>query len=144
MLKGINPIISPDLLKILAEMGHGDEIILADAHFPGHTFCPKNVLRGDGLQIPDLLEGIIPLFELDSYADPLIMMAAVEGDHLDPQVEADYMAAIRKHAPDAPAVKRISRFEYYDRAEKAFACVITGTTAKYGNIILKKGVTRTA
>jgi len=140
MLKGINPIISPDLLKILAEMGHGDEIILADAHFPGHTFCPKNVLRGDGLQIPDLLEGIIPLFELDSYADPLIMMAAVEGDQLDPQVEADYMAAIRRHAPAAPAVKRIGRFEFYERAEKAFACVITGTTAKYGNIILKKGV----
>ena len=141
MLKGINPIVSPDLLKILAEMGHGDEIVLADAHFPGHTFCPKNVLRGDGLQIPDLLEGIIPLFELDSYDDPLIMMAAVEGDELDPQVEADYMASIRKAAPAAPAVKRIGRFEFYDRAEKAFACVITGTTAKYGNIILKKGVT---
>lgn len=62
MLKGIDPVISPDLLKILAEMGHGDEIVLADAHFPGHTFCPKNVLRGDGLQIPDLLNGIIPLF----------------------------------------------------------------------------------
>jgi L-fucose mutarotase len=141
MLKGINPIVSPDLLKILAEMGHGDEIVLSDAHFPGHTFCPKNVLRGDGLQIPDLLEGIIPLFELDSYADPLIMMAAVEGDELDPQVEADYVEAIRKHAPDAPAPKRIGRFEFYDRAEKAFACVVTGTTAKYGNIILKKGVT---
>ena len=141
MLKGINPIVSPDLLKILAEMGHGDEIVLADAHFPGHTFCKKNVLRGDGLQIPDLLEGIIPLFELDSYDDPLIMMAAVEGDELDPQVEADYLVSIRKAAPDAAAVKRIGRFEFYDRAEKAFACVITGTTAKYGNIILKKGVT---
>ncbi|VGO14341.1 L-fucose mutarotase [Pontiella desulfatans] len=141
MLKGINPIVSPDLLKILSEMGHGDEIVLSDAHFPGHTFCPKNVLRGDGLQIPDLLEGIIPIFELDSYDDPLIMMAAVEGDELDPQVEADYMAAIKKDAPDAPAVKRIGRFEFYDRAEKAYACVITGTTAKYGNIILKKGVT---
>ena len=141
MLKGIDPIISPELLKILAEMGHGDEIVLSDAHFPGHTFCPKNVLRGDGLQIPDLLEGIIPLFELDSYDDPLIMMAAVEGDSLDPQVEADYMAAIHKSAPGAPAPKRIGRFEFYDRAEKAFACVVTGTTAKYGNIILKKGVT---
>jgi len=140
MLKGINPVISPDLLKILAEMGHGDEIILADAHFPGHSCCSKNVLRGDGLQIRDLLEGIMPLFELDSYADPLVMMAAVEGDQLDPQVEADYMAAIRRHAPEAPAVKRIDRFEFYDRAEKAFACVITGTTAKYGNLILKKGV----
>ncbi len=141
MLKGINPIVNPDLLKILAEMGHGDEIVLADAHFPGHTFCPKNVLRGDGLQIPELLDGIVPLFELDSYDDPLIMMDAVEGDQLDPQVEADYLAAIRKHVPDTPAVKRIGRFEFYDRAEKAFACVITGTTAKYGNIILKKGVT---
>lgn len=141
MLKGIHPIVSPDLLKVLAEMGHGDEIVLSDAHFPGHTFCPKNVLRGDGLQIPDLLEGIIPLFELDSYDDPLIMMAAVEGDTLDPQVEADYMASIRKHAPDAPAPVRIDRFAFYDRAEKAFACIVTGTTAKYGNIILKKGVT---
>jgi L-fucose mutarotase len=141
MLKGIDPIVNPELLKILSEMGHGDEIVLADAHFPGHTFCPKNVMRGDGLQIPDLLKGIIPLFELDSYDDPLIMMAAVEGDELDPQVETDYVAAIRKSAPDAPAVKRIGRFEFYDRAEKAYACVLTGTTAKYGNIILKKGVT---
>ena len=141
MLKGINPIISPALLKLLAEMGHGDEIVLADAHFPGHTFCPKNVLRGDGLQIPDLLEGILPLFELDSYDDPLIMMAAVEGDELDPQVEADYMASIRKAVPGAPDPARIDRFAFYDRAEKAYACIITGTTAKYGNIILKKGVT---
>ena len=141
MLKGIDPIISPELLKILAEMGHGDEIILADAHFPGHTFCPKNVLRGDGLEIPALLEGIIPIFELDSYAPPLGMMSAVEGDELDPQVEIDYMAAIRKAAPDAPGVERIDRFAFYDRAEKAYACVITGTTCKYGNIILKKGVT---
>lgn len=141
MLKGIDPIINPELLKILSEMGHGDEIVLSDAHFPAHTFCPKNVLRGDGLQIPDLLEGIIPLFELDSYSDPLIMMAAVEGDELDPDVEASYMVAIRKDAPEAPAPTRIGRFEFYDRAEAAYACVITGTTAKYGNIILKKGVT---
>ncbi|MBL7016273.1 MAG: L-fucose mutarotase [Kiritimatiellales bacterium] len=140
MLRGINPIVCPELLKVLAEMGHGDEIVLADAHFPGHTFCEK-VIRGDGLQIPDLLEGIIPLFELDAYDDPLIMMAAVEGDELDPQVETDYMAAIRKHAPDAPAPVRMDRFAFYDRAEKAFACVITGELAKYGNMILKKGVT---
>ncbi len=140
MLKGINPIICPELLKIMAEMGHGDELILADAHFPGHTFC-KKVVRGDGLQIPDLLEGIIPLFELDSYAAPLIMMAAVEGDKLDPKVEIAYLKAIRKHAPKAPGVTRIGRFDFYDRAQKAFAVVMTGTTAKYGNIILKKGVT---
>jgi len=141
MLKGIDPIISPELLKIMAEMGHGDELVLADAHFPGHTFCPKNVLRGDGLQIPDLLAGIVPLLELDSYDDPLIMMAAVEGDELDPQVEVDYMAAIHSKVPGAPAPIRIDRFAFYDRAKTAYACVMTGTTAKYGNIILKKGVT---
>ena len=141
MLKGIHPIISPELLKVLAEMGHGDEIVLADAHFPGHTFCPKNVLRGDGLKIPDLLNGIIPVFELDSYDHPLIMMAAVDGDALDPQVETDYMAAIHVHAPEAPAPIRIDRFAFYDRVKTAYACVMTGTTAKYGNIILKKGVT---
>lgn len=140
MLKGISPVLSPELLKVMAEMGHGDELVLADAHFPGHTFC-ETVVRADGIRIPDLLEGIIPLFELDSYDDPLIMMAAVEGDSLDPSVEESYMAAIRKDAPDAPSVKRIDRFAFYDRAEKAFACVMTGELAKYGNIILKKGVT---
>jgi L-fucose mutarotase len=140
MLKGISPVITPDLLKVLAEMGHGDEIILADAHFPGHTFG-KRVLRADGIRIPALLEGIIPLFELDSYAPPLVMMAAVEGDQLDPEVETSYLAAIRKHAPGAPAVTRIGRFDFYARAEKAYAVVITGEFAKYGNIILKKGVT---
>jgi len=143
MLKGISPVISPELLKILAEMGHGDEIVLADAHFPGHTFC-KTVIRADGVCIPDLLAGIIPLFELDSYADPLIMMAAVNGDKIDPSVEKSYMKAIRKFAPEAPAVKRIDRFAFYDRAERAFACVMTGELAKYGNIILKKGVTPVA
>lgn len=140
MLKGISPVISPELLKVMAEMGHGDELILADAHFPGHTFC-KTVVRADGIRVPDLLKGILPLFELDSYTDPLIMMAAVEGDSLDPDVEASYMAAIRQSAPEAPDVKRIDRFDFYDRAQKAFACVMTGELAKYGNIILKKGVT---
>jgi L-fucose mutarotase len=140
MLKGISPLISPELLKVLAEMGHGDEIILADAHFPGHTYN-KNVIRADGLGVAELLEGILPLFELDNYADPLIMMEPVEGDKLDTSVEKRYMNAIKKSTPNAPKVKRIGRFEFYDRAEEAFAVVMTGEVAKYGNIILKKGVT---
>ena len=141
MLKGISPVIGPELLMILAEMGHGDEIVLADAHFPGHTFN-ANVLRTDGVRIPELLDGIIPLFELDQYVDnPLVMMAAVEGDTLDAAVEESYMAAITKHAPDTKAPERIDRFAFYDRAEEAYAVVMTGETAKYGNIILKKGVT---
>ena len=143
MLKGIHPAIGPELLKVLAEMGHGDEIILADAHFPGHSFNDQ-VLRTDGVKITTLLDGILPLFELDSYDDPLIMMQAVEGDSLDPYVESSYRAEIEKHAPDAPEVIRIGRFEFYDRAEKAVVVVMTGETAKYGNIILKKGVTPTA
>ncbi len=143
MLKGIHPAIGPELLKVLAEMGHGDEIILADAHFPGHSFNDQ-VLRTDGVKITTLLDGILPLFELDSYDDPLIMMQAVEGDSLDPSVESSYRAEIEKHAPDAPEVIRIGRFEFYDRAEKAAAVVMTGEIAKYGNIILKKGVTPSA
>ncbi len=87
MLKGIHPAISPELLKVLAEMGHGDEIILADAHFPAHSFNDQ-VLRADGLKITTLLDAILPLFELDSYDAPLIMMQAVEGDLLDPTVES--------------------------------------------------------
>ena len=140
MLKGIATCISPALLKVLAEMGHGDEIILADAHFPGHSVNPK-VLRADGLSIIALLEGILPLFELDSYAAPLVMMAAVQGDQLDPEVEENYMKSVHKHVPAAAAPVRIDRFAFYDRAAKAFAVGMTGETAKYGNILLKKGVT---
>lgn len=139
MLKTISPLISPELLKTLAEMGHGDEIIFADAHFPGHSIGPK-VIRADGLRVSDLLAAIIPLFELDSYAAPLVMMAAVEGDRLDDSVEARYRQALFAGG-DGPQITRIDRFEFYARAEKAFAIVMTGETAKYGNILLKKGVT---
>ena len=135
MLKGIHPAIGPELLKVLAEMGHGDEIILADAHFPGHSFNDQ-VLRADGVKITTLLDGILPLFELDSYDDPLIMMQAVKGDSLDPSVESSYRDEIQKHVSDAPEVIRIGRFEFYERAEKAAAVVMTGETAKYGNICL--------
>jgi L-fucose mutarotase len=140
MLKGIHPCISPDLLKLLAEMGHGDEVVLADAHFPGHAMNSK-VLRADGLTITTLVDGILPLFELDAYAPPLIMMAAVPGDVLDPAVEARYMAVVHRHCPTSAAPERVERFAFYDRAKAAFAVVMTGETAKYGNLILKKGVT---
>ena len=141
MLKGISPLISPELLEVLARMGHGDEIVLADAHFPGETMG-RRVVRADGLRIPDLLDAILPLFELDAFIDdPLVMMAAVEGDTLDPSVEEAYRAAIDRHAPDAPPIARVERFAFYERARTAFAVVMTGETAKYGNIILTKGVT---
>ncbi len=141
MLKTISPLINPKLLETLARMGHGDEIVLADAHFPGDTMNDL-VIRADGLQIDDLLTAILPLFELDSYVPaPLIMMAAVEGDLLDPEVEKKYLKAIYKTNPNVAPIARIDRFDFYDRAKNAFAVVMTGETAKYGNIILKKGVT---
>ncbi len=140
MLKGISPVISPDLLKTLSEMGHGDEIVISDAHFPAHTFG-KNcaaVIRADGIPADALLAGIIPLFELDAYVDaPVAMMQAVPGDTLDPSVEAKYRAAMKYEG----TIERVERFAFYERAKTAYAIVITGETAKYGNIILKKGVT---
>jgi len=140
MLKGISPYIGPELLAVLCRMGHGDEIVLADAHFPGHSIGPE-VLRADGVSVATLLDGILPLFELDSYVPPLVMMSVVEGDELDPEVEAEYMAVARRHAPEAQAPQRVDRYGFYDRARKAFAIVMTGETRKYGNLLLKKGVT---
>ncbi len=140
MLKGVSPLLSPDLLACLARMGHGDEIVLADAHFPGES-VGRLVLRADGLRIAPLLDAILPLFELDCYVpDPLVMMAAVKGDVLDSAVEERYLAAVSRHMAEVPSVARLERFAFYERARGAFAVVMTGETAKYGNIILKKGV----
>ena len=149
MLRGISPLLSPELLSVLYRMGHGDEIVLADAHFPGETLNSR-VIRADGLKIPALIEAILPLFVLDTYVpDPIVMMAPVPGDQLDENVLKAYRAAIECHAPaaiqhvyvGAPETTFIERFAFYERANAAFAVVMTGETAKYGNIILKKGVT---
>ena len=136
MLKGISPVVSPDLLKTLAEMGHGDEIVFSDAHFPAHSMNAR-VLRADGVEAARLLAGVVPLFELDAYAPPVVMMAPVEGDALDPTVEERYRQALGYTGE----IVRIDRFAFYERAKAAYAVVVTGETAKYGNIILKKGVT---
>ncbi|MCI0575586.1 MAG: L-fucose mutarotase [Chloroflexi bacterium] len=141
MLKGISPLFSPELLATLYRMGHGDEIVLADAHFPGHS-VNMSVIRADGLGIDQLLEAILPLFVLDSYvADPVVMMASVPGDTADPAVAAGYRAIIEAHSPGAPEISFVERFAFYERARVAFAVVMTGDTRKYANVILKKGVT---
>ena len=140
MLIGIDPVISPELLDTLFRMGHGDEIVLADAFFPGDS-CNSRVIRADGIRIPALLDGILALINLDAYVPyPLAMMAPVPGDTLDESVEQSYRAVIDKHWPGTPTVERIERFTFYERAKKAFAVLMTGETVKYGNIILKKGV----
>ncbi|NMC35125.1 MAG: L-fucose mutarotase [Veillonellaceae bacterium] len=141
MLIGISPLISPDLLATLSRMGHGDEIVLADAHFPGDSVNP-HVIRADGIRIASLLAGILPLMALDvKVAAPLVMMAVSAGDVLDPSVESSYWQEVIKVWPKTPPIERIDRFAFYDRARKAFAIVMTGETATYANIILKKGVT---
>ena len=134
MLKGIAPCIGPELLKTLCEMGHGDEIVLADAYFPAHS-VNAHVIRMDGVLIRDLLAGIAPLWSFDRYATPVAMMAPVAGDVLDPAVETAYRAALGWQG----TVERLAREEFYARAAKAFAVVQTGDTAQYGNILLKKG-----
>jgi len=140
MLIGIDPVISPELLDVLFRMGHGDEIVLADAFFPGNTMNSR-VIRADGIRIPALLDGILALMNLDSYVShPVAMMAPVPGDNLDENVEKSYRAVIDRRWPGTPAIERVERFAFYERAKKAFAVLMTGETVKYGNIILKKGV----
>lgn len=135
LLKGVSPIVSPELLKALAEMGHGDEIVFADAHFPVQSIGVR-VIRADGLKCDEMLRGVIPLMELDAYATPVVMMAPVPGDKLDPDVEKRYRAALRYDGK----IDRIERFAFYERARKACAIVLTGETAIYGNVIVKKGI----
>lgn len=141
MLRGISPLISPDLLAVMSRMGHRDDLVLVDAHFPAHSNNDR-VIRADGLMIRDLLDGILPLFVLDDYTPtPLVMMAANPGDELDPAVEAKFRGPIDTHAPGAPAMHFIPPMEFYERARRAYAVVVTGETGKYHNLLLTKGVT---
>lgn len=140
MLNGISPVVSPDLLNALYRMGHGDEILFADAHYPGDTYG-KRVIRADGLSIPSLLTAIMPLFPLDTYVDaPIAMMEPVPGDELDPKVELSFRAAMAASGVShETGIERINRFDFYERSKSCYAIVMTSEMVKYGNIILKKG-----
>jgi L-fucose mutarotase len=140
MLIGISPVIGPELLDALFRMGHGDELVLADAFFPGDS-CNSRVIRADGIRVPALLEGVLRLINLDyAVPHPVIMMAPQGSDTLDPEVESAYRAVIDRLWPGTPSTERIDRFAFYERTRKAYGVVMTGETVKYGNIILKKGV----
>ncbi|MFZ3071177.1 MAG: L-fucose mutarotase [Anaerolineaceae bacterium] len=141
MLIGISPLISPDLLSTLCRMGHGDEIVLSDAHFPGESVNSR-VLRADGIKVIPLLAAILPLFKLDESVDfPVTMMAPTKEDTYDPRLFEVCTETIQKIWPDTPPINFIERQAFYEQAKKTFAVVVTGETTKYGNIILKKGVT---
>ena len=150
MLKGIPNIISPELLKVLDEMGHTDEIVIADGNFPGHTFG-KPVIRLDGHGVPEILSAILKLFPLDTYPDrngvmhpPCTLMALELGDvgKVATPIWDEYKSIVAKYDErGADAFEEINKWDFYDRTrEKASCIVMTTETAIYANIILRKGV----
>lgn len=142
MLKNIPKIMSPELLKILMEMGHGDEIVLADGNFPAETIGQR-VVRCDGHGVTELLDAVMQFLPLDAYTDkPVMLMEVVKGDPVVPTIWEDYKAVINKYEPENCKIEMIERFAFYERAKKAYAVIATGEEAIYANIILKKGVVK--
>lgn len=140
MLKGVPSVVSPDLLKILAEMGHGDELVLADGNFPAATMA-RRLVRADGLGIVPLLEAVLKFFPLDQYVDrPAMIMQVVPGDPTKPTIWNEYRKIIQAVEKNFTDFEQIERYAFYERAQNAFAVVATSEAALYANIILKKGV----
>ena len=144
MLKGISSIISPELLKILMEMGHGDELVIGDGNFPAANYAQR-LVRLDGHGVPEILESVMQLFPLDQFEDKrAFLMEVVPGgqgaESGDPVIWNTYREIIETHEPDFPGFGFIERFAFYERAKQAYAIVATGEQALYANVILKKGV----
>ena len=141
MLKNTPKIVSPELLKVLCEMGHGDEIVIADGNFPAETFG-KRVIRADGISGAAMLDAVLSLIPLDTYSDPnFILMRLMECDEgkIDPVIWNEYKEIADKHDKNVK-IGNIDRFAFYERAKNAYAVIATGEEAVYANIILKKGV----
>lgn len=144
MLKKISPLISPELLKILAEMGHGSELVLGDANFPAAEYG-RRLIRLDGVPMVPLLDGILELFPLDYAVDaPVLLMGLTDkAKHLgEPPIWSEYRSMIDKWESKDTGIERLERFAFYERAKKAYCIVATGERASFANIILKKGVIR--
>ncbi|NLC53576.1 MAG: L-fucose mutarotase [Firmicutes bacterium] len=140
MLKGIPKIISPELLKVLMEMGHGDELVIGDGNFPAAAIAPR-LIRADGHGAVELLDAILKFFPLDQYdKHPVTLMAVVPGDDVETPIWDEYRAVVTKHYPEAPEFKYVERFAFYEKAKQAYAVLATGEAALYANVILKKGV----
>ena len=145
MLKGISPLLSPELLKVLCEMGHGDELVIADGNFPCESMG-KNavVIRADGHGVPELLDAILRLIPLDAYVEkPVALMEVVPGDTCPtPEIWDVYKKILNQYEPNNCAIDKTERFAFYERAKKAYLIIATGETAIYANILLKKGVVK--
>ena len=145
MLKGIPKIISPKLLKVLCEMGHGDEIVIADGNFPCESIG-KNaiIIRADGHGVSEILDAVLQLIPLDAYTEkPVALMEVVKGDNTPtPEIWNAYSEIINRYEPDNNCIEYMERFAFYERAKKAYAIIATGEEAIYANILLKKGVVK--
>lgn len=139
MLKGIPGVLSPELLKVLMEMGHGDEIVIADGNFPGASLA-KNLIRLDGHGAVEVLGAILKLFPLDTYEKPVYLMEKVQGDKVETPIWEEYKEIVSKYTDEE--ISYIERYEFYERAKKAYAVVMTGESALYANVLLKKGVVK--
>lgn len=142
MLKGISPLLSPQLLKVLCEMGHSDTIVIADGNFPAETMGKDGiVIRMDGHGVPELLEAILQVFPLDQYVEkPVSLMERVPGDNADVSIWKTYEEMIsRAEKRGVDVIQKLERFAFYEEAKKAYAVIATSETSQYANVILQKG-----
>lgn len=143
MLKGIPKIISPDLLKVLCEMGHADRIVISDGNFPAQSVGKDAVIvRLDGHGIPEVLDAVLKVFPLDTYVErPVNLMEVMPGDNVETPIWDTYKEILQKHDKRGEKmIGHIERFAFYEEAAKAYAIVATGESALYANIMLQKGV----
>ena len=143
MLKGIPSILTPELLKVLMEMGHGDRIVIGDGNFPHASIAKDSILvRLDGHGAAEVLDAILALLPLDTYVDaPMSLMEVVPGDPVETPIWGEFEKIVEKHQPGTK-IGHIERFRFYEEARKCYAVISTGETALYANVILQKGVVK--
>ena len=143
MLKNISPVLSPELLKILMEMGHGDELVIGDGNFPAASIAKNSILvRLDGHGVPEILDAILKFFPLDPYVEaPVSLMEVVPGDPVETPIWDEYAKIVEKYEPGTK-IGHIERFAFYEEAKKAYVVIATSEAALYANIILQKGVVK--
>ena len=143
MLKGIPSLLSPELLKVLMEMGHGDTLVIGDGNFPHASIAGDSpLIRLDGHGCAEVLDAILTLFPLDTYVDaPVSLMEVVPGDNVETPIWDEFAKIIEKHQ-SGTKIRHVERFSFYDEAKKCYAVISTGETALYANVILQKGVVK--
>ena len=145
MLKGIPKILSPELLKVLCEMGHSDRLVIADGNFPSESMGKNaKVIRCDGHGVPELLEAILTVFPLDTYVETHVsLMQVMPGDNVETPIWDEYKEIVsRFDERGEKAIGQTERFAFYEEAKTVYAIIATGESALYANIMLQKGVVK--